>query len=47
MAGQEEVIPQNIALPQEEDINMAEEGEALVVAAGDIPFSKLLSSLPK
>ena len=48
MAYQEEVIPQNIALPEEEDINMAAEvEEAVVVAAGDFPFSKLLSSLPK
>ena len=48
LADQEEVIPQNIALPEEEDINMAAEvEEAVVVAAGDFPFSKLLSSLPK
>ena len=47
MAGQEEVIPQNIALPEEEDVNMAEEEEAVVVAAGDFSFSKLLTSLLK
>ena len=35
---QEEVIPQNIALPEEEDINMAEGEEAVVVGAADFPF---------
>ena len=47
MAGQEEVIPQNIALPEEKYITMTEEEEAVVVAPGDFPFSKLLSSVPK
>ena len=35
-------------MPEEEDINMAEQPEeAVVQGAGDFPFSKLLSSLPK